>query len=227
MSNPDYSISTPENVDLHLELAGLGNRILACLVDSAVALAAILLIVATLALINVLIGLSSIDSKVQVALTGVIAMVGLLAAFFISIGYYIVFEGMWQGQTPGKRLVHIRVIDKNGQPAGWAAIFIRNLIRVLDQYLMMVGVICMIVDKSERRFGDLAAGTLVIRERLSEFSTADIALEFPVNQHDTLDVGRVTPQEYDLLVSYLRRRNKTITRPETSHCKTTRRALPQ
>jgi uncharacterized RDD family membrane protein YckC len=208
MSSSDYSISTPENVDLHLELAGFGNRILACLIDTLLSFAAILLVVALLALFNLIISLSPLPPGSRNLVTGISIMLGILTGFAILFGYYIFFEGIWQGQTPGKSLAHIRVIERNGQPVSWSAVIIRNLVRVLDQYVLLLGVISMIVDKSERRLGDIAAGTIVIRERPSEFSTQSIALEFPVHQHDTLDIGRVTPQEYDLLVSYLRRRQK-------------------
>jgi uncharacterized RDD family membrane protein YckC len=208
MPSSNYSISTPENVDLHLELAGFGNRILACLVDSLLSLAAILLVVALLALVNLVVSLSPLPSSSRNLVTGLSIMLGILTSFAILFGYYIFFEGIWQGQTPGKNLAHIRVIERNGQPVSWPAVLIRNFVRVLDQYVLLLGVICMIIDKNERRFGDIAAGTIVIKERLSEFSTQNIVLEFPVNQHDTLDIGRVSPQEYDLLVSYLRRRQK-------------------
>ena len=206
MSTSDYSISTPENVDLHLELAGFGNRILACLIDGLLSFAAILLVFAIIAAAGVLVGLSPLPSTSRNVLTGIGLLLGILTSFAIMFGYYIFFEGMWQGQTPGKRVARIRVIDRNGQPVSWSAVIIRNLVRVLDQYILMLGVISMMIDKNERRLGDLAAGTIVIRERFSEFSTQNIALDFAVNQHDTLDIGRVTPQEYDLLVNYLRRR---------------------
>lgn len=208
MPSSDYSISTPENVDLHLELAGFGNRILACLVDNLLSFAAVLLVLAFLGLLNVAVGLSPLPSASRNLVTGLSLMLAILSTFAIFFGYYIFFEGTWQGQTPGKKLAHIRVIYRNGQPISWSAVFIRNLMRVLDQYILMLGVVSMIIDKSERRLGDLAAGTIVIRERSSEFSTQDVVLEFPVNQHDTLDIGRITPQEYDLLVNYLRRREK-------------------
>jgi uncharacterized RDD family membrane protein YckC len=208
MPSPDYSISTPENVDLHLELAGLGNRILACLIDKLIIFSVLLVLVGTLWLIDIGAGMGGFGATTKNLVTALLLMFGILAAFALVFGYNIFFEGTWQGQTPGKKIVQIRVIDQSGQPVSWSAVFIRNVIRVLDENLVLIGLLSMIVDKNERRFGDLAAGTLVIRERLPELSTAKIVLQYPADQSDTLDVGRVTPQEYDLLVSFLKRRTR-------------------
>ncbi len=208
MPSPDYSISTPENVDLHLELAGLGNRILACLVDKLIIGGVLLVLAGILWLIDFAVGLGGFGATVKNLATALLLMFGILAAFALLFGYNIFFEGTWQGQTPGKKMVQIRVIDRSGQPVSWSAVFIRNMIRVLDENLVLIGLLSMIIDRNERRFGDLAAGTLVIRERLPELSTAKIVLQYTVDQGDMLDVGRVTPQEYDLLVSFLKRRTR-------------------
>jgi uncharacterized RDD family membrane protein YckC len=208
MPSPDYSISTPENVDLHLELAGLGNRILACLIDKLIIFSVLLVLVILLWLIDIGFGAAGMGSTTKNLVTALLLMFGILASFALIFGYHIFFEGTWQGQTPGKKVVQIRVIDQSGQPVSWSAVFIRNVIRVLDENLVLIGLLSMIIDKNERRFGDLAAGTLVIRERLPELSAAKIVLQYPVAQNDSLDVGRVTPQEYDLLVSFLKRRTR-------------------
>jgi uncharacterized RDD family membrane protein YckC len=139
----------------------------------------------------------------------------LFLMFVMNAGYFILFEGLWRGQTPGKRLAQIRVIEANGQPVGWSSVFIRNLLRVVDEMPgVFLGILPMIFDRNERRFGDFAAGTLVIRERLQSLSTADlrIAAEPPVASPDgthpaLIDAGQITPDEYGVLVSYLKRRD--------------------
>ncbi len=219
MPSPDYSISTPENVDLHLELAGLGNRILACLIDKIVTVLILLGVLAALWFIFIMLSLSPISSAAKNVVTAVLIGLGILLVFILIFGYFIFFEATWQGQTPGKKIVQIRVIDQSGQPVSGSAVFIRNILRVFDEGVILIGLLSMIIDRHERRFGDLAAGTLVIRERLPELSTADIVLKYPLDKEDVLDVGRITPEEYDLLVSFLKRRNLMASsqRPAIAH----------
>jgi uncharacterized RDD family membrane protein YckC len=212
MHSPDYSISTPENVDLHLELAGLGNRILAALIDSTISLITIGLIALVAWGVFTLVSMGPLPSNVKGIAYGFILMIAMFIAFFIQFGYHIFFEGTWQGQTPGKKVAQIRVIEQNGQPVTWPAVIIRNLLRAIDMGLILIGVLSMMIDKNERRFGDLAAGTVVIRERNSELLTSsddDLKLD-STSAHDSaiVDVGRISPQEYEILVSFLKRRQR-------------------
>ena len=209
MNSPDYSISTPENVDLHLELAGIGNRVLACLIDTVVTYTVCAALWLIVWLGCFLIGMSNNMSHTSAIACGVIVLVGMLASFVVIFFYYVIFEGFWQGQTPGKRAAQIRVIDQNGQPINWSQVWLRNFIRVFDMGLMLIGLIVMVIDKNERRIGDFAAGTLVIRERAPDFLIQNIVIPPAAKEASTtLDVGRVSPQEYDLLLSFLRRREK-------------------
>lgn len=211
MDRPDYSISTPENVDLHLELAGLGNRVLACMVDTFLSWIAIAGVFLGAWLLFMAIKAAPLSGMAENLMYGFVIMVALFLAFCLLFGYNIFFEGIWQGQTPGKRLAQIRVIEQNGQPVSWPSVIIRNLVRVLDIGLALVGLLVMIIDRNERRLGDFAAGTLVIRERLPEISAAEIAVldkgEIPKST-ELMDVGRVSPEEYELLLSFLKRRNQ-------------------
>lgn len=206
MSNPDYLISTPENVDLHLELAGIGNRVLACLIDTAITFAMITALAAVLWGVWIAISLAGLPSSTQALVAAVILMGFVLLSFFIWFGYFIMFEGFWQGQTPGKKLVNIRVIEQNGQPVSWGAVLFRNFMRFLDEGVILIGLLIMFIDRNERRIGDLAAGTLVIRERLSELPTQEIVPATGSELAVTIDAGSISPQEYDLLVNFLRRR---------------------
>jgi uncharacterized RDD family membrane protein YckC len=209
MHSPDYSISTPENVDLHLELAGLGNRVLASLVDTLISYAMCAGLWILIWLGCSLVGMANLPAQAAAIACGIIIMIAMLLSFAILFGYYVFFEGTWQGQTPGKKFAQIRVIDQNGQPINWSAVWLRNLLRVIDLGFMFIGLITMVIDKNERRLGDLAAGTLVIKERLPDLSTASIVVS-PASKENAamLDVGRVTPQEYELLISFLKRRDK-------------------
>jgi uncharacterized RDD family membrane protein YckC len=205
MHQPDYSISTPENVDLHLEIAGLGNRLLAQLIDGAIQLAVGLFFVLIGVIFAVGVTASGLDSKTKSILYAVIIMVIIFVLFILQNGYFLVFEGIWRGQTPGKKAAEIRVIEQNGQPIGWSAAIIRNLMRLIDS-VMFLGILIILMDKNERRLGDMAAGTIVIRERKTEISTSHIKMLSTATADTSLDVGRVTPAEYDLLVDFLKRR---------------------
>jgi uncharacterized RDD family membrane protein YckC len=207
MVSPQYSISTPENVDLHLELAGLGNRILACIIDTVLSSALNIGITIALLALWYSLRLASLPPAQLAVWSTYLLMLGITANFAVIFGYYIFFEGFWQGQTPGKRVADIRVIEQNGQPITWSSAVVRNLIRIIDQAVMLVGLLSMFLDKNERRLGDLAAGTMVIRERTPALNASQILFN-PAVEHQKLDVGRITPDEYDLLVTFLKRRDK-------------------
>ena len=165
----DYlHIDTPENVAFGYEVAGIGSRFLAALVDT-------LLIVILQVIVNVtllLLVAAFLDFRLD-DLNGlpsgwawVAAAFGLVAFAFLW-GYYIFFELLWNGQSPGKRMVGLRVLRANGAPITLAESLIRNLVRLIDFLPMYygVGVVTMFIDSKSRRLGDLAAGTLVVRER--------------------------------------------------------------
>lgn len=205
MQQPNYSISTPENVDLHLELAGIGNRVLAALIDTAITYSAILIVGLVYWGGSTVIGLTDLPETDRSLASNILGMAAIFIIFIINFGYFIFFEGTWQGQTPGKKIVSIRVIEANGQPVGWSGVVLRNLIRTLDTGLAFVGLLPMIIDKNEKRFGDYAGGTIVVRERKAEMLSEDFMLTDSYNI-ESIDAGRITPQEYALLKSFLKRR---------------------
>jgi hypothetical protein len=90
----------------------------------------------------------------------------VLGLFIITAGYFMIFEILWNGQTPGKRLVGVRVIRENGYPIRPVDAVIRNLVRVVDWLPATygIGVLTMLLNKRSKRLGDFASGTIVIRE---------------------------------------------------------------
>lgn len=207
MNKPDYLISTPENVDLHLELAGLGNRLLAAIADHLVIFGVMVGIFLGCVFAFIAIGHNGLPTETKTVMYWYLLGGAIFGIFVVQFGYFIFFEGMWQGQTPGKRLLGIRVIEQNGQPVTWGAVWIRNLVRVLDELPGLVpGIIPMIADKNERRFGDLAAGTLVIRERLQSITAAGVQIPSNVASDLAIDAGQIKPDEYALITGFLRRR---------------------
>jgi uncharacterized RDD family membrane protein YckC len=151
----------------------------------------------------------------------VFAIYTLLAAVF-SWGYYVFFEILWNGQTPGKRWVGLRVIRADGTPITLSESLIRNLARLVDFLPAMygVGVITMFIDKQSRRLGDLAASTLVVRDR------APIALQdLSVKRMTSLDgltkvsvdgfpVERLTNSDLSLIEDFLLRRDQMTHRDQ-------------
>lgn len=206
MSGPDYLISTPENVDLHLELAGLGNRIMAAFIDYLLMYAIMIMIVSLSVLAFGIIEQMHMAGYLQSALYSYNMAVTLFLLFAIQFGYFIVFEGLWQGQTPGKRLAKIRVIESTGQALSWPAVIIRNLIRVVDIYLDLLGVLFIYFDKKQRRLGDFAAGSLVIKERSGYLAQNKIETTASLGNIALIDVGRISAEEYCLLTDFLKRR---------------------
>jgi uncharacterized RDD family membrane protein YckC len=148
-------ILTPEHVEIRLEPAGLGSRFVALIVD--------------LILVTAVSGtVSQVARGVLPGAVGIIAQA--LALLVITWGYHVFFEIRHQGQSPGKRIAGIRVVDGRGLPLSLEQSFVRNVVRVLDALPVgyALGAIVCQLDPHRRRLGDIAADTLVVRERHGE-----------------------------------------------------------
>lgn len=157
-------ISTPEQVAFEYEMAGIGSRFVAALLDHLILGTVLVLILLAISFVNFL-SLFSADGDATPFIVSAILVLIFFAVFF---GYFIVFETVWNGQTPGKRAGNLRVIRRNGQPIGAGEAMIRNLVRLVDFLpgFYGVGLVVMFIDKDARRLGDFAAGTIVVREGL-------------------------------------------------------------
>jgi uncharacterized RDD family membrane protein YckC len=197
---------TPEAVPLEVDIAGLGSRALATIVDW-------LIQAAMMWLLFVVVGAFHLQGA-----TGVAALsFGLFMSFF---GYYIAFEGLWHGQTPGKRTQRIRVVKIDGQPATFGPIFIRNILRIVDflPTYYAIGVISIAVTSHSQRIGDLAAGTMVVREHKTviPMSLSIPPPPVPVSSSGSmLDTTGMTEAHYSLVRSFLQRRD-TLAGPARS-----------
>jgi uncharacterized RDD family membrane protein YckC len=158
-------VRTPESVALRYELAGLGSRFLALAIDQGIQVLLIALVIAgflSLGLQNLVGG-----GKTVVAIELAVVVFALFTIFF---GYFIYFEASWNGQTPGKRALGIRVVRDGGYPIDFGAALIRNIIRIGELGLgyYAVSAVSMLLSKENKRLGDFAAGTIVVRDaRLS------------------------------------------------------------
>jgi len=157
-----FDIETPEQVAFRLERAGLGSRILAAAIDSAILAAVYTFVIIAFGATGALLA-ARLEMSEPAA--WVIALLILLVTFLFW-GYYIGFELAWNGQTPGKRLLGIRVVGDGGVPVSPGQVVVRNLLRFVDlQLLYAVGMISIFATRDEKRLGDLAAGTVVVSER--------------------------------------------------------------
>jgi len=156
------TIETPEQTALEFPIAGVGSRFLAFGLDS---------LIQVLVSATVLIGLgfgSAWMSRVGPSLSRVWT-ISIMVIFFFTVyyGYYAIFEAVWNGQTPGKRLLRIRVIKETGRPITPVESVARNLLRIVDQLpaFYAVGIASVLLSKQGKRLGDFVAGTIVVHER--------------------------------------------------------------
>jgi uncharacterized RDD family membrane protein YckC len=149
-------VRTPEGVVFTFPLAGPVVRGIAWVMDAV----AISVLSSIVSMILMWFALVSVDLTV--------ALMTLLY-FIIGTGYAMIFEWSWRGQTPGKRIMHLRVVDAGGLALMPGQIVLRNLVRVVDQLplLYLVGGVAMMLTRRAQRLGDLAADTIVVRHRAS------------------------------------------------------------
>jgi len=168
MTLPDefLNINTPENVTFDYEVAGLGSRFLAALVDTSIILVLQVVIIFTFFCAIATFWDNLFQEADSAAFAWLLAGMGLLSFAFLW-GYYILFELLWNGQSPGKRWVGLRVIQTDGAPITLSESTIRNLLRLIDflPAYYGLGVVVMFINGQSRRLGDLAAGTLVVWDR--------------------------------------------------------------
>lgn len=187
---------TPEAVAVERELAGLGSRFAAALLD-------ILIQIAIFAAVGI--GLAAARPGPDTVV--VVVLVTWVALLWV---YPIAFETGLGGQTPGKRAARIRVVRSDGRPVSFLPVLVRNLLRIVDLLPSMyaVGAVLILVTPRGQRLGDLAAGTVVVYETPVP-EPQELAFEHgPDRERLTrgMDVGTLTPQEYSVVRSFLLRR---------------------
>lgn len=224
-----YRFETPEQIDVSYVIAGLGTRFIAALIDTFIIGFASLIVelpgtFGLWFLVKLILSLSNRtagDAVIVWVLAG-----STLLSFFIIAGYYVCFEAFWNGQTPGKRWLGIRVIREGGYPLNFSTSLIRNLVRLIDflPSYYIIGIIVVFIDAKSRRLGDLAAGTLVVKEHKDiSLATLERETRFPDNlvldstaepRLPIRDAGRLDGDDRRLLRDYLQRCSTLP--PETS-----------
>ena len=208
-------IETPERVPLHFALASIGNRFLACAIDHALqALTIILMAIAFTVIANY----SSLGDQLSNAPKWVKAVL-ILIVFLIISGYFAFFEWIWNGQTPGKRWLKLRVIREDGRPVTFWEAAVRNLLRTVDMMpapFYSIGLISVFVSLSDQRIGDMVAGTVVVREREAEAPAFTQVFASPVSDPAlrrsfkpvdfVAELNALTESEIEVVETFLRRR---------------------
>jgi uncharacterized RDD family membrane protein YckC len=208
-------IETPERVPLHFALASIGNRFLACALDHALQVFTIIIMAIGFWIVA---DYSSLGERLTNAPKWVQAAL-IVIVFLIVSGYFAFFEWLWNGQTPGKRLLKLRVIREDGRPITFWEAAVRNLLRTFDMMpapFYSIGLISVFLSLSDQRVGDMVAGTVVVREREAEAPAFTQVFASPVS--DTAlrrsfppvdfgaDVNALSEAEVEVVEIFLRRR---------------------
>lgn len=224
-SDDQLNIDTPENVTFGYRVAGIGSRFLAALVDST--LIGVLILSIYFLFWLLLYVLSQLpfpetpsgeitNTNADQILLWLAAALGLVA-FALFWSYYMLFELLWNGQTPGKRWLGLRVIRTDGAPITLAEAVIRNLVRLVDfmPAYYGVGVVTMFINRQARRLGDLAAGTMVVHDR-AIITLASLALQAPapIANDSRLPFAHLSSQDVALAEDFLRRREQFVNRAD-------------
>jgi uncharacterized RDD family membrane protein YckC len=193
------TIETPEQVHLEFILAGIGSRFMATLLDMVIQ--ALLYLV--LFVVLIIFSANPFTRKFPMWVEAVF----ILISFCIYWGYYAIFEIVWKGQTPGKRLAGIRVIKDSGRAISPFEAIARNLLRAVDWLpsLYAIGVVTMLLNPKSRRLGDFVAGTLVVHE------TSDRETDLFFNTKEQTEfvfpqAAKLTLAEAELIETFLARR---------------------
>ena len=216
MLDDELVIETPERVELHYVLANVGNRFLAAAIDHLIQVSAIVLFVVAAGALS--------DWQVFNS-TGVwTAALTVLMIFGVFWGYFVLFETLWSGQTPGKRIMKLRVVREDGRPVRFFEVFVRNLIRFVIDFQPIpsyaVGVVTIIFSGRSKRVGDFVAGTVVVKERATEAPSLEQILRVSELEQQRLeragpapfvaDTRKLTERELRAVETFLKRRFELV-----------------
>src|SRR5918912_1902102 len=207
-------IETPERVPLHFALASIGNRFLACAFDhflQVVVIGGAFLLFAWLG------SAAGLDVRLRDMPKWALAVL-IVLLFLVWSGYFVLFEWAWNGQTPGKRWLRLRVIREDGRPVTFWEAAARNLIRIFDMEpfpFYSVGLISVFISGRDQRLGDLVAGTVVVREREAQAPTFEQVFSAPTSDAALrrsfkpmpfrADISALTEREVEVVEAFLRR----------------------
>lgn len=204
------TLQTPESVELEITLAGIGNRAWALILDYLIAgclffaffIIWLIFAVEFINWIEIVVG----TDNLELWLWGLLIFV----SSFTYIGYFVIFETLWQGQTPGKRLAKIRVIRDDGRPVGLQQATLRALLRIVDDTLF-IGALLILFTRLEKRLGDMVAGTLVVQAEqpvaAATFPVSEAAKNLAQQLPQISDFYALLPDDFAVIREFLQRRD--------------------
>jgi uncharacterized membrane protein SpoIIM required for sporulation/uncharacterized RDD family membrane protein YckC len=198
-----HGVETPEHVDVQFELAGVGSRLAAGLLD---------LLLLGLSLLALWLGGSAIlgDLLPKGMARSWLSAVMILLTFCFLWGYFTLFEALNGGRTPGKQALGVRVVMDTGHAITPRAAVVRNLVRLIDSYLPIPfgpALISIFLHPSNKRPGDMAAGTIVVRDHPTDWS---LGASVPTDETaEPIEAGppELSEEEFRLLDRFLGRVN--------------------
>ncbi|BAZ43815.1 RDD family protein [Chondrocystis sp. NIES-4102] len=205
------SLQTPESVELEFTLAGIGNRSFALIIDYLILGFSIILVwIITIFLIWQLAPQIFTDGILNRTIQWIWAIQSLIT-FAIYMGYFVFFETIWQGQTPGKKWTKIRVIRDNGKPERLPQAILRALLRPVDD---LIGVFLITLSAQEKRIGDLVAGTIVIQNeqvfKSANFEISSEAENLAKQLKIESEIDNLLPEDFATIRDFLQRRQNII-----------------
>jgi uncharacterized RDD family membrane protein YckC len=197
-------VRTGEAVAIRYELAGLGSRFLAVIVDLIAQVTLVVLLGIAFAFASPLLARAPLGKNLE---AWAIAA-GIFVLFLIFFGWFIIFEIWWSGVTPGKRALGLRVVRDGGFPIDAGAAIIRNVVRIAELSLgfYTLSAVSALISRENKRLGDFAAGTIVVRDRGEPVADLDAYLSRPART----DTGLSEPDR--LLVERFLARRATLDR---------------
>ena len=197
-------IITPESVQLSFETAGIGSRFIALLLDTLIQVGIVLI-----ALFGMMAAGISFEGIFTSAFSWYTAVL-IIVLFMTFVGYFFFFEMIFRGQTPGKKVMKIRVIKSNGQPLTFTGSILRNIFRLADMFpgFYGIGIIVMFISPQSKRIGDYVGGTIVVKEYTHKvpFNIGHAAKE----AEQTVNMYPLSDEEYRLIKSFLERKDQLL-----------------
>ena len=207
LPDSDLVVPTPERVSFDYQVAGLGTRAIAQILD--------LLIIAV-----VVAAVFFVASAVSALSGGTATLILLFGSFVVIFGYFWVSESIWSGQTIGKKAFRLRAVGDRGEPLTFAQAGIRNVVRIVDflPYAYGVGLIVLFANGKGKRLGDLAAGTIVVKDsdavalwqlpgaRTPAEAAGQVANPYAAASPAEITLRRLDPELRRFVSSYARRR---------------------
>jgi uncharacterized RDD family membrane protein YckC len=194
---------TPESVELEFILAGVGSRTYALIIDYLIWGFALLILLLVWGFL-----LTQITWLRSPGIRPWFQAIQLLMLFSVYISYFVLFETLWRGQTPGKRHVKIRVIRDDGRNVGLQQSILRSLLRPIDD-ILFIGLLLILFTTPEKRLGDWVAGTIVIQEGQAvsdrEIVLSPAAADLATQLSEIGQIVAVTPDEFATIRKYLQR----------------------